>query len=223
MNTKVYGVIIGTGAAVTVGLGFVPDRVVVANVTGATLPVLSWARAMRAAGAGIGGHLAYRGNDDTAYRIGVAAAAGVAPFLSNATVADGTASYKVQANRVEAFAGDMRAKTGTSVDGWTLDTAGNRTGHFSAAIDTTYVGVGSEVCVNGVFARITAITSTGATADQVTLDTALPSGRIDKITYKSAFVTAPAGTIMPDGIVISDVTANVSGEVLLLEAEQYDY
>lgn len=216
----INAVLIGTGAAANIGLGFVPDRVLLVNLSAATQPQLSWVRATRGTTISPEGVYAYRANE-LVYQKTRAASTGVAPFVGGSTIADGTSTYLIRSDLVPAYQGDMRAKTGTLVNGWTLGSSANKTGNFSAGIDTTYVGVGSRVCIGGRWATIVAITSTGASANDVTLDTALASGVIEYITYKSEFVAAPAGTVMPDGILVSDTAILNTGDQVMLEAGQY--
>jgi hypothetical protein len=222
MKTKISAILVGTGAAVNIGLGFVPDRVQASNLSAASLPTLEWARGDRATTVAPEGLYSYQAGDYLC-RLLLGAAAGVKPYVAAGAIADGTASYLVRADLVEAFRGDMRAKTGTLVSGWTLEHTANKTGKFNAGVDTTYVGVGSQVCIGGQWATIIAITNDGDATNEVTLDTALPTGTVEKILYKSGFATAPAGTLMPDGITLSDTSVNASGALVRLEASQYEF
>lgn len=216
---KVSGVFSGTGSALFIGLGFIPDIVRVRNIHAADLAFIEWNRRMAAKATAANG-IKYR--DSTGVQMtALTATAGVEVYEGGDKIASASSAYIIAASKIEDVAGDMRAKgTLGLVNAFVLDTAGNRTGHFNAGVNTTYVGVGSVVQIAGKRYTITAITNDGEAADEVTLDRAAPSGAVERISYKLDFYNAPAGEIMPAGIVIRETAdLNVSGELCLIEAE----
>jgi hypothetical protein len=168
---------------------------------------------------------------------------GVAPYYGGDVVPAANTHYLVHKSclvgvRTDSpninYAGDMRGMPagGGLIGKWTLDTAGTPSGHFDTYVDTTYVGVGSPVWIRPFFGTgygpiirtyITAITNGsttyGQTADDVTLAAAVPSGLVAVIGYKYDFIPAPAGSVMPAGLVVNDYTyLNVSGQKNSIEA-----
>lgn len=127
---------------------------------------------------------------------------------------------------------DMRDAGGIRIDNWTVISASAYTGYFSAAVNTTLVGIGSQVFIKpynqamrGEWYTITAITSTGnSAAAPVTLDRAAPAGYVEALTYKYDFATCPVGVKMPAGILLGAATDinDTSGELLLVEVDLQD-
>ena len=121
----------------------------------------------------------------------------------------------------------MRAITEADDLGWTLDTAGNKTGHFSAGLPDG-VGVGSIVrFANGSTALIAALTNDGDAADEVTLDIAAPTADVESILWAETH-TAVSVDHARDGFSVAWVTGepitqiNTSGNRVFFEAGTYE-
>jgi len=222
---KVSGLFLGTGSALRISLGFVPDAVIVRNVAAADLGSIVWNKAMKALAVCPEG-VKYRDNskiEDTPLTVG----GGIAVYVGGDVISSASTGYQTFARYVDDYAGDMRGKgTLGLVDKFTLTNAGNRTGKFNHGVNTTYVGVGSKVIIGNKTYVIQAITADGDEDDQVTLDAAAPStesGGVQMITYKHDFVSVPAGSVTNAGIVLSETAdVNVGGELCYIEAEIFD-
>lgn len=218
----VRGTFQGTGAALKLCLGFIPSYFKMWNISDATnlYQILEWVQGFRSTAKGFDGSQALitatgiAGSDLTA-------GAGVSVYEGGDTT-DGTESYlgaDAEPNKFDKGAGDP-------IDTWTLDTVGNKTGHWNAVCSTTYpdaVGVGSIIKIDagkGAESRvITALTSNGEQADEVTLDVAIASGKITFLGGTYTFVQMASGLVAPKGLSIAETAAfNVDTEMVAFEA-----
>jgi len=227
MSVKIIsGVFNGTGAALYVGIGFIPDKVRVWNLESNVPIEACWSRDMRSAeqiggtvtstavarytvGAGLG---PYRGGD-------IAASGNTAYLAPFASVYSGKTN-----NVVAAYAG-----AAVKVSKWTLGNSGNKTGNFDHEVSTSYVGEGSRVLIRvpgaGVWKDydvfVTALTSNGEAANEVTLSEAVPSGDVLFIGPMYDYVAANAGQVLPAGFAIYSTALSVSGEMIGFEATNW--
>jgi hypothetical protein len=218
---KFAGLFVGSGASRNIGLGFIPDRVVLRNITSDNIEVIEWSRIMASLAATGGGVLSAESTGVTHAKI--AQASGVSVYVGGDKVTSATAANIIAASAIPAYAGDMRNKhTAGLVNGWTLGHAGNRTGNFNVEASDTYVKAGSRIMIDDAWYTIQAMTSNGEAANEVTLDRAALSGEIKKITFPYDLYNAPVGTVMPAGIVLAETAAlNEDGELVYIEAECY--
>ena len=225
---KVSGIFTGVGTLpLYIGLGFIPDEVRIRNIGEAEAEDLKWNVHMSREADGAEGILRVNVGDSPSFTL-LTLGEGVEPYEGEGLLGAADANKLVLADTQPLYQGDMKQKGAADVNKWTLQTAATYKGKFNAAINATYVGVGSEVVVRQSRqlkqkAFITAIIDTGESDNEVTLSRALPTGEITFIGYKSDFVTAPAGSSIPAGIKINDVTyVNVSGQPCIIEASQFD-
>jgi len=221
---------LGAGtSALYIGLGFIPQKVVLRNIDQSQQEELVWNTSMiRAATAAEGILRTTIGADDTGLTV-LTVGNGIVPYAGGDKIATASANYIVPVNSEALFQGDMRQKTGTEINTWTLDSSGSQTGKFNTAVDETYVGVGSRVTIEEtstgllVQATIVAFTSDGSDDDDVTLNIDVASGTVKKISYKYDFCQAQAGTVMPAGIKVNDTTyVNAASQQCFIEAGTYD-
>jgi hypothetical protein len=112
--------------------------------------------------------------------------------------------------------------TGATIDTWTLGTAATPTGNWNAVCNTTWVGEGSKICVDGKWAAVTALSSNGEAANEVTLSEALASGHIDALTGMYDYVAIASGEIAPAGFwVDNDVPIGTQAVLCFFEAGCY--
>lgn len=221
---KVSGTLNGTGAAIYLGLGFIPDEVEMFNLESSAPYILKWNKNMRSAEQ-IGGYVIA---DSTVARL--TETAGVEPYVGGDVVASGNTAYLIPTAEVLGQ-GDLSKKgetISTKVSTWTLDTSGNRTGSFDAGVNTSYVGEGSIVRIWDPIKRemhqstIMVLTNDGDADDEVELTTAVPSGEVRYIGPMYDYMAAPAGVVMPAGIKVATTgNLNSSGESVCISAEQY--
>lgn len=212
---KVSGIINGTGSAMYVSLGFIPDFVRLVNIESATLEEIQWSKNMRSAESEGGIKIVAAGT-----RSRLTNGAGLAIYRGGDKLSAASTAYVEK--------DENRDKRG-NVKSWTLDTAGNRTGKFNAAVDTAYVGEGSEVLiketVSGKQKRvfISAISSTGDENNEVTLSEAVKGGEVLFTGPMYDYKGCAAGTVTKPGFVINEATnINASGEMMMFEAGVYE-
>lgn len=209
----------GTGATVNLGLGFLPDWVRAYNLESTVPLILEWSRQMRSGS--VEGVLTTHA-DSGALITRLAAGAGISPFYGTVLAANSTANLRPHANPDFRYQGTLGGITT-----WTLDTAGNRTGHVNHGVPTASVGVGSRVTVKETIGglikscAISAITNDGDAADELTLDVAIKSGDLLALGPMYDLIGGSAGDRIPCGITIANNTFNASGNIILVEAGIY--
>ena len=209
-----------TAADLIFSLGFAPDWVKIRTLLTTDEERLEWSKNMRGIAA-FGGQAI----DDDGAITPVALGAGVAEYLGGDDLSVLSTIYVgLRADKDMRAAGD-----GNVINAWTLDTPGNRTGHFNAPVNTDHVGVGSlvrigyEVTAQSEWASIVALTSNGEVANEVTLSKAVKSGSVMSLTALADFVGLPAGAVTKAGFSLDSTAAvNSSGEYCMFEAGTYN-
>jgi hypothetical protein len=229
----VTGTFNGTGAAVFLCLGFIPDFIKLLALEDDAGANAAWNRDMRAADC-INGILDTNGA--TALSL-LTAGNGFEPYeggevltAAMQTSADyGEGVYLAFDKRMTRDERNSTANGGSAVteviSTWTLDTAGNRTGHFNEDVASGgRIGEGSKICIDGVWYTITALTAgQGEAANEVTLDRAAPSGVIEAITPMYDLAPLAVGDITPAGIKCNITSVvNVDDEMQMFIAGTYD-
>jgi len=218
----IRGTFQGVGAACYLCLGGVPSKLTLWNLSDTTeiIQILDWTKEMRTVAKSFDGNLltfqaaAIAGSD-------LAAGAGISAYEGGDTT-DGTETYlglDREPNKFDKGAGDP-------IDTWTLGNVTNKTGNLNAVANITYphkVGIGSLIKIDsgaGVQTRvITAFTSNGEAANEVTLDYAQPSGKITYLGGIFTFVQMTSGLVAPKGVYIQETAAiNVDSEIVAFEA-----
>lgn len=206
MTIKVTGTCIATAATLTIGCGFRPDRVKIRNVTDKTELALD---VKEVNGSRFGMTVAAAGDKAAA----ADAAHGVVVYDGEGPLATASTAKMVR---------DETDRKG-SITSFTLQNATNKTGKWDAECNTTYVGVGSRMVINGKTYTVVALTSNGEQDNEVTLDVAPPntSNVVTKIFNKVDFIGAAAGVPIPAGFQIgASATVNdTNTDTLQFEAE----
>ena len=219
---KISGVFLGSGAARRIGFGFVPDFVHIRNVANANLPQLVWDRGMTVHSRSPEGLIYAHSTDKIAQTVRTRGL-GVQRYYGGKKIATSAVTDLIPTSEHPEFQGDMRSKgTGGTIHRFTLDHAGNATGHFDAPANTTFVNAGSRILINGQLFTVQAIANVGTAANEVTLDRAAAHGVVSYIGYRYDFASAPVGFVMPAGITLADTTVNANGELCVIEAGLYD-
>jgi len=224
----VRGTFKGTGAALYLGLGFVPDQIEVQNLSSATLECLRWDRDM-ARGAstlqGVRDSAVGLGGSNAIPNVEALATLGIEEYWGGDELAAASTSHLVRDPEWDKRA----AGTGNVINMWTLGSVGNKTGNVNAELNTTYVGVGSEIDIQNPYChapvryRITALTSNGEQANEITLNAAAPSGVITRLGPIYDWTGAAAGVVMPKGVVINEISdVNVAGELCRFAAYLFE-
>jgi hypothetical protein len=228
----------GTGAAVFLCLGMIPSKVKITSAkTGAWL---EWTRNHRAAEADNGVIVT------TAPALSLLTAGlGVEPYEGGdvldsslqTSVAYGEGVYLAEDPRIDYSKFDPTGLLGSygpasmTIDKWTLDTAGNRTGHFNddSVSSGNRIGIGSIVTIDeapGIGRRIKQAVveawtaGQGISADEVTLSRAIGSGKVLSISGRYDMAPLAIGKVTPAGIKLNATTSvNVNNEINVIEFE----
>jgi len=209
-------------AAIYLGLGFMPDYFRLYNASDGEDMILDWNINMRVLAA-IEGY-AQVGDDDEAFDVhDLAFGEGAAIYRGGAAIGSGTTPSTTTYLAKEENPDKRASGTGDDIDTWTLQNSSNRTGKWNAVCSTTYVGIGSRICVDGKWATVVAISSNGADDNEVTLNEALKSGTIQYLTNMYDWVAQASGTITKAGIIISDTTylLDAATDMMVFEAGTY--
>lgn len=212
---RAQGIIKATAATLYVGIGFNPDHLTLVNLTDLTA------------------HEFY--GDDYTNRYGITraaagdwaaaanAAAGIEPYAGGDKMSAASTAYLVENQSDQRAAYDVNSPIST----FTIGSSANKTGNFNVEASTTYVGVGSRVTFSGkpdVY-YITAMTSNGESANEVTLN-ASPGATsevltVSKIWSKYDYLGAASGVVIPKGFVIgaSATVNNTDGDIIKFVAE----
>lgn len=229
MGKIVAGTFNGTGAALTLGIGFIPDFVRIYNIEDASLASLLWSKHCRSIEQEEG-RLIQRITDSgtlgAANLTVLANGAGVSPYLGGDLMAAASTVYLVKDDR-DFAKNPVGGGTGI-ITAWTR--GGARTGMWDKGCDTTFVGEGSQMIVregvgNGKIyeARIVALTADGDAANQVTLDRDIGSGDVLQIGGMFDYRGAAANALIPAGFTINATSViNVNDETCYFEAGVYD-
>lgn len=223
----IAGTFNGTGAAVYICLGFIPDFVeiravedtdagfmqwnihyrsseqdngVISHTSGGLVPVLN------TAGQGIE---PYEGGDAMTTTIQTSTSNGEGVYLRRDAL-----DYKA----VDIISGS------DPIDTWTLQTSGSRTGKFNNDAVGTYIGEGSRIWIDGVAHLIEALTGgQGLGDDEVTLARNPASGVVERITNMYDYAPVPIGDVTPAGFKLNRTTIiNVNDELQAFVAGTYD-
>lgn len=233
MNNRIQGVFLGSAAARYIGLGFLPKWVKIRNMTDAAIPAIEWNEDMGVSAISPEGILTSISTGNCAMSV-LVKGAGIIPYVGGTAITAAAATsivHKSLAQDPAVFPGVQGDQRGAGASGlitkFTVGNSGNSTGNFDNPVNTTYVGVGSPVIIAGQRYHIVAITSTGAAANQVTLDRT-PGGNpipgkdpygVEYIGNMYDFVNAPTGIIMPAGIYLAETSSvNASAKLCLIEA-----
>jgi len=223
----IAGTFNGTNAAVYLCLGFIPDFVKLRNVEDTDAAWVEWDINYRSAEQdnGLLFHTA-GGIVPTLYTAGT----GVEPYeggelmttTNQTTVTNGEGVF-LKKDDLDYKSSDIIAGS-DDIDTWTLDTSGNRTGHFNNDVVGTYVGEGSRICIDGKWYIIEAdLSGAGEGDDEVTLSRAAASGTVECITNKFDYIPVPIGEVSPAGFKLNATShINPNDELVAFYAGLYD-
>ena len=229
----VSGCFNGTGAAVYVCVGFVPDWVKMIDQTGTNVAWIEWN--INLAVVGFEG-IKYADDGTKVHATRLTVGTGIAPYeggdlltSSNQTSTSyGEGVYLHWDDKDFSLTASGALATGlTKVDKWTLDTVGTPSGSIGKEISSTYFGVGSRLYIEGKWYHVGALANAdptiGGTADDITLSRAAPTGRIDFITGKlGSFQPIPLGVNSKAGFKINETTLNADNSKILFQAGTFD-
>ncbi len=215
----------GTGAALYLCLGFVPDFVDVYNAEGTQILQAKWnIEMMRTAEISEGIQLS--GADVAAAAL--TAAAGILPYYGRETLTSTMAGTVTYGEGVYLKRDDKDYRYGTDgdavaddIDTWTL-TSGY-TGYFNEDVTGTYIGEGSYIWIDGLKYAIQSLTAgQGEAAGEVTIShTGIKSGLVEYISGKYGYKPMVSGETTKEGFVIANTTVNVNDEMCSFVAGTY--
>mgnify|MGYP000887242095 CR=1 FL=1 len=219
---RITGTFKQQNAAVYIGLGFIPDWVQLKSLTTDTKILLDWSVNMRTLDANEG--LLRTGDDDEAFDIAdLGAGEGIKIYRGGDIITSATTPSTTTYLAKDSSPDKRASGTGDTINKWTLGSATNKTGNWNDVCNTSYVGVGSRICVDGKWATVTALTSNGEQANEVTLNEALPSGTIQMLTGIYDFIAQASGTITKAGFLCADKTylLDSTTDYIMFEAGTY--
>ena len=212
----VVGSFLGVTGTLRICNGFIPDEVSVLSVTSGIEAF--WDKTMRLHAGGEGVHVVAAGD-----RTRLAHGEGIAPYIGGDLFSTAQTLYLVKdpaPNKVSANVASGYAK----LTQWTNGSVANRTGSFNDRMNTTYVGIGSEIIVKE---DVTGITKTafivlysnyGAAANEVELSTNILGGQILYVGPMYDFTGIAANKITPPGFVIVDANPHYTGDYCRFKA-----
>lgn len=226
MSDMIAGTFNGTGAALYLCLGFIPDWVRIWSAEDADGGVAYWSKHMRAAEM-LEGWVKSTTNAPSLYTVGL----GIQPYeggdkltsteQTSVTYGEGVYLYKDPITDYRTYERDA---VSADIDSWTLGSSTNKTGNFNDDVTGTYIGEGSQICIDGKWYVITALTAgQGVSANEVTLSRAAPTGDITCITGMYDYIPVPIGKETAAGIKLNATTViNVNDELNFFEAGRYN-
>lgn len=228
---KVSGVFNGTGAAVYICTGFVPRRVYLKNIGGTGEYVIEWcAEMLRSHAVAHPEGWLYTNGAPAALAVG----AGVRQYeggelmtSSNQTSVGYGEGVFLNWDKKDYRADNSYGASAGAINKWTLGSSSNRTGNWNVAkvASGARIGAGSRILIREDSslqikeAGISAITSDGEAANEVTLTRAIGSGDITFISGLYDMAPLALGKVSPAGFLLSDTTLNVNDEAVMFEAE----
>ncbi len=226
---RIGGLFNGTGADVTICIGFVPDWVNLWNLTGTTRIAVEWNAGMLRDISTCEGILGTGAGTFAKMAIG----AGIQPFYGGTVLSATTAGTTTYGEGVYLKRDDWDYRyvdanhspgdaISNDIDKWTLDTAGNYSGHFNADVTGTYIGEGSMIKIDGRWYAITTLTAAqGIASDEVVLTLGPLSGVVQQITGKFGYKPMIANEVTKEGFLVGNATLNVNNETIVFEAGTY--
>lgn len=241
---KVQHTFNGTGATVYLCLGFIPDYVRIISGGDPDVAQIEWFRNSACAEIARGLHFvgssgAVQQDARTVANGGVAIYDGgdLLSATNQTSTTYGEGVYLGQDYRNMAVSSSDAINPGQG-DGanilrWTLDNSGNKTGHFDAPFLTptvAVVGIGSRIKIRpsryAAFpeydAMITAVSNNGDAANDITLDRAVPSGEVGRLTGRFTLSPLAIGSVTAPGVVVEMTSVlNVNNETQVVIAEKF--
>ena len=223
----------GTGAAVYLCVGFIPDRVEIYSVEDADMARAVWQRNFRAAEAVDGYQLNTYSGAGASYTAGQACReyrGGDLLTSANQTSTTYGEGVYLGFDEIKDYRFGARDAVSDDINAWTLDTAANRTGHFNEDVTGTYIGEGSLVTIRETSTGninkylIEALTATqGEAANEVTLRYAAPSGDVLRISGMYDMKPLALASVTPAGIYLAATSViNVNDEIQVVNMIQFD-
>lgn len=230
----IAGIFNGTAAVVYICIGFVPDWVRILSHQATNPEEAFWSKHMRSVDWCEGSFTA--GSSGIVTDFG--AAGGIAPYYGGDLMTTTNQTSVTYAEGIYLDWDDMDYRYGPNlgpggvsgdavsdtIDTWTLDTAGSRTGSFNGDLTGTETGVGSMICIDGKWYQITVLTAgQGVSDDEVTLNLEPSSGEVQFISGRFSHKPLAVGKVTPAGFRVSyTTTVNVNDEIQFFEAGTYD-
>ena len=217
---KQFKTYLGTGAAMTLGLGVVPKYLKIVNCATGLTPVF-WSEGKLASSAIAGGIIDVAGTYTPQ-----TSAQGVQRYYGGDIIATLSTSKVVDPAVLSADKTNLQGAATT----FTWDVAASGTGHFNGLL-ASGAGAGSMIYLayldtdgrpaswTGRIAAAGTVTSTNG----VTLDQSLPAAATSiRVVYVGAqydLISAPVGTVMPAGVILNNTTYMTSAVQYLIEFE----
>ena len=207
----VAGTIDGHGARMYIGVGFVPDEVLLKVQEGRYEDGV-WIRNATEIVT-----TQYGFSRVSASFAVLTATTGFLPYYGGDTIVTASEVYKMR---------DQDADKKGNITTWETTTASTFKGKFDVVYTSTLtnpIAAGSVMILDGREYKITAFTADGEDDDDVTLDRTPPTvtGVIGSITGAYSFIATPVGYTMPAGFSIGTGLCNADGDYIWFKAIKY--
>lgn len=229
MGKRLCGTFNGTGAAVYLCVGFIPDWVRIRPIETTAKAMVEWSRRMRSADCIDG--IIDNGGASFVSRTLLTTGNGIQPYFGGELLTSANQTSTGYGEGV--FLGrddtDMRVSTAKGGDAssatltkWNRGVAAGK-GYWDAAVAGTKVGEGSKIIIDGKEYVVLSLTSGGSSASQVTLDKTVASGAIEFIGGMYDFAPIAIGQLTPPGFKVNLTSVvNVNDEIQMFECGTYD-
>ena len=227
MRQFISGTFNGTGTAVYICCGFVPDFVMVRNCEATDAFASIWSVNDRSAEQIDGQMIGTAGGLTLTVQT---AGQGIQPYEGGDAMTSDNQTSTGYGEGVYLQFDDRKDYKGTdiiagsaAINSWTLDTSGNRTGSFNNDVVGGYIGEGSRICIDGKWYVIEAVSAAaGEGDDEVTLSRAAATGDITAISGMYDMEPIALGKTTPAGFKCNNTTLNVDDNMCYFEAGTYD-
>jgi len=235
---KIGGHFNGTGAAVWICCGFVPDAVRLMNTDLSTWAEVYWDKTIRSGSDSPEGY-SVAAEDTVLAQLTLGT--GIQPYLGGDTLVSGSGTLGVGTTTygegvyLKEDIYDYRYQNGggklygdgenTDIVDWTLDAAATYAGHFNDDVVGTYIGKGSPIVIDAGGRQystfvVSVTAATGSGASSVVLAYPVPAGKVRFIGGKFGYKPMIAGEITPAGFKCS--YAFTDNDIISFTAEKWD-
>ena len=223
---KISGTFNGTGAAIYLCLGFIPDAIRFFNFETSNDYEAYWDKIFARSLEFVEGMQVHTGTtyrQITAQTIGL----GIIPHYGGTTLSTTTAGTVTYGEGIylSKDTQDYRKSqpVGAVPDEWTLNTSAANTGQINASgISSTYCGEGSQVCIDGKWYTVVDMTSNGEATNEITLNAPAPSGALQFFGGMYDYAPMIAGEVSKEGVYWANTTINANDALIGFVAELWD-
>ncbi|MCP4651045.1 MAG: hypothetical protein GY853_13335 [PVC group bacterium] len=214
----VRGTVDGHSADMYICVGFVPDEIFLRVYDSSNYETALWHRNASESATGFYGFWQDADDEQTA----LTATDGITIYEGGDRITTSSEAYKWADG-----SGDTSADKKGDITSFTVTTSASYQGKFNTALDsskTNAVALGSIVTIDGKEYKITALTDTGESDDEVTLDRLPNQNNVMEITHITGpytHIAVPANFITPAGFCVQTGILNTDADWIFFTATKY--